>query len=324
MKIKILYLVFIVMLVTGCAQDTMNKTTFHALDTVISITAPSGHEKTKELIDYYETLLSVTDGELSRLNKRELSVLSREMAEAIETALFMAEMTGGSFDPTVYPIVSAWGFTKDAYRRPDSEELKRLLELVDYKKVTLRDNAVDMPENAMLDLGAIAKGIIADKAAGLLKSEGVTSALLDFGGNIYALGTKNGKRWRVGIQEPSSETLAGSVEVSDKAVVTSGGYRRFFYQDGERYHHIIDPKTGCPADSALSSVTVVAESAALADALSTALFVMGEVRAAEFWRGNPVFEMILIKKDGGILVTEDIFDDFKSERESTVLTRLEK
>jgi thiamine biosynthesis lipoprotein len=149
-----------------------------------------------------------------------------------------------------------------------------------------------------LDFGAIGKGYAADKAVEILKSNGIKSALLDFGGNIQAVGKKpDGSLWRVGIKNPWEGGAAAALSVESKAVVTSGGYERYFEKDGVRYIHIFDPKTGCPSNSNLESVTIVCESGKYADALSTALFVMGKEVAIDFYKANTDFDFVLVTKE---------------------------
>lgn len=160
----------------------------------------------------------------------------------------------------------------------------------------------------MLDFGGIAKGYAAEKCAKLLEAAGIEAALLSLGGNLQTVGTKpDGSAWAVGIADPENPTqaIATLTFTGSLALVTSGGYQRYFEEDGVRYHHILDPKTGYPARSGLASVTILAESGTLADALSTALFVMGLDAAAEFWRGSDDFEAVFVTDGGKIYATQD-------------------
>ena len=155
-----------------------------------------------------------------------------------------------------------------------------------------------------LDLGAVAKGYTGDQLMALLAREGIASAIVELGGNVQALGTKpDGSPWRVAVRDPAGDGSVGVVEVVDQAVVTSGGYERYFEEDGVRYWHIIDPATGWPARSGLASVTVVGESGLLCDGLSTALFVMGREGALEHWRQHRDFEAVLVSEDGSVTIT---------------------
>ena len=237
--------------------------------------------------------------------------------------------TGGAFDITVAPVVSAWGFAGgEEYRVPSQAELDRLLELVDGSAVKLEDGTVTLGPGQAIDLGGVAKGYAADKIVGVLRGHDVPRANISLGGNVLAWGDRpGGTPWRVGIQDPArpgeQDALAGVVELTDAFAVTSGGYQRYFEEGGKRYHHIIDPATGCPADSGLTSVTVVAGigegyPGTMCDALSTALFVMGEEKALDFWRtweGTP-FELILVTEDGRVVVTEGLADRFTLDEDS--------
>ena len=169
-----------------------------------------------------------------------------------------------------------------------------------------------MPTGMQLDLGAIGKGYTGDIISELLKVHGVTSALLDIGGNVQMIGRKpDGSRWRVGIQNPFGEGRLGVLEGEDGAVVTSGNYERYFIgEDGKRYGHIIDPYTGYPAENGLASVSIIAKEGKRCDALSTAVYVMGLEKAIEYWRENGGFEMLLATDENEIYLTEGIKDDF--------------
>ena len=162
-----------------------------------------------------------------------------------------------------------------------------------------------------IDLGGIAKGYTSSRIMDIFKENGITSGLVNLGGNVQALGTKtDGSNWRVAVQSP------------DEAVITSGGYERYFEQDGVTYHHIIDPKTGYPAENGLVSVTIVSSDGTLADGLSTSLFIMGEEKAAEFWKAHSdEFEAILETDDGTIYVTEGLKDSFTTDLDMKVITK---
>lgn len=319
-RIAALALIFV--LLCGCvpADEPLPSTAFFAMNTPMSVQI-DGDETllrgVEDLVYSLERKLSVTDekSEIFAINSNGGGKVSSETAELIEFALDMCESTDGALDITIYPIVRAWGFTANdvdyEYRVLGDDEISELLALVDYRKVEISDNSVTLGEGMMLDLGAVAKGYASDRIAGYLREKGVRSALLNLGGNIYALGKKpNGVKWTVGVKSPE-RGLIGTLQVEDAAVVTSGGYERFFTgSDGVRYHHIIDPSTGRPADSGLASVTVVGSSGARCDALSTALFVMGLDRASDYWREHGDFEAVFVTSDGELLVTAGLEDSF--------------
>lgn len=311
----------ILCLLSSCAPAAAENTaTFLAMDTVMSVTVygPDGDaalEAVEEEIKALEGLLSVTDkgSEIYAANHSggKPVTLSPETAELLSTALGLCAETVGALDVTIYPVVRAWGFTTGEYRVPEEAELARLLERVDYTRVALEGNSLTVPEGMELDLGAVGKGYAADRVEALLRELGVDCAKLELGGNIHLIGAKpDGSPWRVAVRDPSGEGYMGVLETDGGAVVTSGGYERYFVQDDITYWHIIDPKTGHPAESGLVSVTVAARSGVLADALSTALFVMGREKAEDFWRARRDFEFILIGEDGSVTVTPGLADRF--------------
>lgn len=313
----------ILCLLSSCAPAAVEEssTTFLAMDTVMSVTVygPGGDaalEAAEGEIKALEGLLSVTDegSEIYAANHSggEPVTLSPETAELLSTVLELCGQTVGALDVTIYPVVRAWGFTTGEYRVPDKAELAQLLERVDYTQVELNGNSLTVPEGMELDLGAVGKGCAADQTEALLRELGVDCAKLELGGNIHFIGTKpNGKPWRVEVQNPFGEGRVGVLETDSGAVVTSGGYERYFTQDDMTYWHIIDPKTGRPAQSGLVSVTIAAKSGTLADALSTALFVMGRDRALDYWRSNSGFEVILVEQDKNVWITPGLADQFK-------------
>ena len=307
-------------LLAACAPSSPEEhsATLLAMDTAMTLTAYGGQGEAaladaQDLILDLEGLLSTTDqdSELYALNQGETVTLSPDTRQVLEQALDLCRDTGGALDITIYPVVRAWGFTTGQYQVPDAAALSALLERVDYAQVQLTGDTLTLPEGVQIDLGAVAKGYTGDRLMELFRQAGVASAYINLGGNVQVLGSSpDGDPWRIGIQDPEGEDYAAVVEVTDQAVVTSGSYERYFEQDGVRYGHIIDPSTGYPADSGLASVTIVSSSGTLADALSTALFVMGPDRAAEYWRGRDDFDFILIGEDGSITISEGIEDSF--------------
>ena len=263
----------------------------------------------RERVLELEALLSVTDenSDIGAANRNGGGALHADTAALLERALALCGETGGALDVSIYPVVRAWGFTTGAYRVPEEAELAALLERVDYTRISLEGTVLTLPEGMELDLGAVAKGWTGDRLMELLRGEGITSAIVELGGNVQALGSKpDGSPWRVAVQAPDGSGYAGALEITDCAAVTSGGYQRYFEQDGETYCHIIDPAGGRPARSGLASVTVVAEEGAAADALSTALFVLGRERGEALWRERGGFECVFIGEDGSVAVTQGL------------------
>lgn len=307
--------------VTAPAQTEMAEHSFFAMNTYITMQA-GGVEveavlrEAEELVLQLEGQLSVTDenSEIYAANHSEGQPVpvSTDTEEIISFALSMAEETSGALDPTVYPVLTAWGFTTEERRVPTQSEIDALLPLVDYKQIRLSEGQLTVPQGAAVDLGAVAKGYTGDRVAAFLKEQGVTSALINLGGNVQAVGEKpDGSPWRIGVRDPFSDQNLGVLEVEDCAVVTSGGYQNYFIgEDGTVYWHILDPETGYPARSGLASVTVVAPEGKRCDALSTALFVMGPEDALDFWRTTGGFELILVTEDRQIYVTPGLADAF--------------
>ena len=245
--------------------------------------------------------------------------VGEDAATLLELAQTLGDQTGGALDVTMYPVVKAWGFTTSDYRIPDQRERKSLLERVGYQKIETApiDGStgltVTLPQGMELDLGAIAKGYAGEKAADLLRANGVTSALLNMGGNVQTVGAKtDGSYWRIGIQDPNggSGAYLGVVQMKDQAAVTSGGYERYFEADGVRYWHIMDPATGAPARSGVVSATIVAHDGGLCDGLSTSLFILGVDGALDYWRTYGGFDVILVDEDNNVWVTGGLKDRF--------------
>lgn len=325
---------------TGCGgtrdpDEAQESIQVIAMDTAMVLTA-YGKESTRAVYDAEEevrrldALLSRTSGssEVSMLNGAggEMVPVGAEICTLIQTAGDFTEATGGAFDITIAPVVSAWGFTTDSYQVPDREALQTLLESVGMEHVHLSGGSARLDPGTMIDLGGIAKGYTADRVAEIFQEHAVPRGKVELGGNILVIGDKpDGTAWRVGVQDPKhpdeADGLVCVLNLTDAFAVTSGSYQRYFEQDGKRYHHIIDPATGCPADSGLTSVTVVADSArgngTMCDALSTALFVMGEDKALDFWRSGVYdFQLVLVTEDGRVVVTEGLKDGFVEMEES--------
>ena len=303
----------------GCqkAPEPVEFTTF-AMDTVMNFTLYGEKKQTADTVkpllaggvSALDKILSATEegSDIARLNRRGTGGVGAETAEVLAKALELCEATGGALDITAYPAVKAWGFTQEEHRVPSPAELEALAEKIDYAAVKLEGGAVSLPEGVEMDLGAVAKGWAGDLLAEAVRANGISSALLDLGqSTIAAVGAKpDGSPWRVGVVDPARPGACFAVvELEDMAMGTSGGYQRYFEQDGEIYWHILDPDTAAPARSGLASVTVASPSAFLCDGLSTALFVMGLEDGAQFWRDHPEldFEVVFVTEDGEIYRT---------------------
>lgn len=320
-KLWTIFLAFAVLL-AGCSgiqtSTPVSHGTFFAMDTVMDFQIYGDTKLLKnaeEIVTDLEKKVSVTDpdSEIYAINLQGAGTLTGEADELMKLALSMCSRTEGMLDISVYPVVRAWGFTTGAYQVPEEERLQKLLPLVDYTKIQY-DSAtgqVTIPEGMTIDLGSIAKGYAGQLAAQYLRDQGVTSALLNLGGNVQTIGSKpDGTPWSIGIQDPKGSSPMMALSVSDQAVITSGGYERYFEQDGQTYWHIMDPATGRPARSGLLSVSVIGEQGSVCDALSTALFVMGLEKAARFWAASDDFEAIFVTDTGEIYLTEGLKNQY--------------
>ena len=339
-RLAALLLMIFALFLTACGEKSAkSKTrTVYAMDTVMNLTvygenaAAALESAEKELHTLDENTLSRTaDGsELYALNASDGETVTYGaddiLPALIETALTISDATDGAFDPTLAPVLDAWGFTKDSRRVPSADELKELLSHTGCGKVRLERTAdgwaITLLDGVQLDLGGIAKGYAADLLRAQLEQEGVTSATLDLGGDVFVMGRKtDGSDWRIAVKDPAdTESYLGVVSAADKFIVTSGVYERYFEENGVRYHHILDPKTGCPAESGLVSVTVLCENGAWADALSTACFVLGPDGALalrdDLADQGTDFELILVTDDGRVLYTDGLADAFTPNDES--------
>ena len=310
-------LVLLLLPLCGCAPQADTREIF-AMDTVMELTvygsgAADRTRETAELLSGLEAKLSVTraDSEVARLNAGKTVDLSKETAELLRRSLRLRDETGGALEPFLYPLTRLWGFTTGDYRVPSDAEIAETLAGIRGGSYTLEGDTASL-HGLALDFGAVAKGYAGQLAAERLRAAGVTSAILSLGGNVQTVGLKpDGSLWNVAIRDPEDpEGYLGVLAVGETAVVTSGGYQRYFEEDGVRYIHILDPETGRPADAGLSSVTIVSADGLLADGFSTALYVLGLDRAEALWRDRSDFEAVLVAKDGAIYVTAGLAEAF--------------
>ena len=311
----------------SCGVQSASRDMF-AMDTVISVQAHGNNSNAAvnaaaDRIKELEKLFSVTDADsdISHINASGTAEVSGSTEYVLTEALKVCADTDGALDITIYPVLREWGFTTSEYRVPTNDEIAAALAETGYERVSVSGNTVTVPAGYMLDLGSCAKGYAGDEALAAMREAGVTSALVNLGGNVAALGTKpDGSDWSVGIANPfSPNELLGIVKVHDKSVVTSGGYQRYFTdEDGNTYIHILDPATGRPAGSGLVSVTVIGENGLLCDALSTALFVMGKDKATGYRQEHGGFGMVLVTADGRIYITDDIAGTFTNKTEMPI------
>ena len=326
---------------TGCGKQTTEATAqIFAMDTVMEVAAYGEHAEqavkyTEKRIEELENRLSRTkaDSLVSGLNRDgSIRHLTYDYWNLIARAKEYRDATNGAFDITIAPVMDAWGFTGDSFRVPEQSELDTLLKKVNSDAIQMLgspSDSVTLGEGQAIDLGGIAKGYTSDCVEAVFYDHEIESGKISLGGNVFVLGGKpDGSDWRVGIKDPRNESgLAAILSLRDAYAITSGGYERYFEENGKTYHHIIDPSTGYPADSGLLSVTVVAAdngpdwagagNGAMCDAFSTALFVMGEEQALDFWRnGGYDFDLVLVTEDGRVVITAGLADRFEEVKDS--------
>lgn len=317
--LKIILLALLGSLLIACRHNGISERTEFVIGTVCTVKIPQTTSAENILKDCFselqrlETILSANSNssELARVNttahKKPVAV-SDELFELVALSKKISEQTDGAFDPAIGALVKLWGIGFENERIPEQAEIEAALPFAVSDNIALNMQTKEIflrSKNTKIDLGAIAKGYAADKIVMLLKKQGVHSAVLDFGGNVFVLGKKffTDEDWTVGIRNPARKNteLAFSLKVNDTSVVTSGIYERFFFKDGIRYHHVLDPKTGYPVRNNLASVSVVCKSSAYADALATAFFVLGyEKTKAVLPRFEKNMRVIFIFADGSI------------------------
>ena len=290
------------------------------LDTVCTITMyePYDHELLSEALDLcqeYEILFSrtVEGSDVWRINNAGgvPVTVHPDTVELIGLGLEYCALSGGFFDITIGRLSSLWDFGGNAEVVPPISEIEKAIETIDFRKITITENTVQLGDpEAMLDLGGVAKGYIAEKLAIFLKEKGVKGAIIDLGGNIVAVGAKpDGSAWNIGVEKPfgkSGETL-GVISTGAASIVTSGIYERQFVKDGKLYHHILDPTTGMPAESDVISATVITESSAVGDAFSTIPVLLGKEKTMTLIDRVPGLKgIILILENGEIFQQGDI------------------
>ena len=315
-------------------EDESESRDIFAMDTYMTVTAYGPNAETavdqaQQEIERLDALLSTGEktSEVAQINANGGGTLSEDTTYLLERSLDLYDSTKGVFDIAIYPIMDAWGFTTGNYTVPSDEMIENLLPLTDANNIIYDkdESSISFAKDGMkIDFGGIAKGYTSGRIADIYRECGVTSGLINLGGNVQVVGTKtDGSKWRVAVQSPETEDdYLGILSTADRAVITSGGYERYFEQDGVKYHHIIDPSTGHPANNGLVSVTIVSSDGTLADGLSTSLFIMGKDKAAEYWRAHSdEFDTILEDADGVLYVTEGIADDFTSDHETNIIRK---
>lgn len=321
-KTLIIALLITLTALAGCASsestsEPISKTTLQ-FGTVIQLTVFDSKdepalEKALAHMKILENELSTSVfssniSEFNRAKAGEAVALKNHARAVIDRGLYYSELSEGRFDITIEPVVDLWAIGKEGAHIPSDKELAEALSHVNYRNIEFDKAAGTLKKNKdgiKIDLGAIAKGYAADEAVRILKEEGVEKALVNLGGNVYALGDKDGEPWKVGIQDPLQSTgaMVGIVDVKNTAVITSGVYERYFEEDGVRYHHILDPKSGYPINNELLGISIITGSAIDGDALSTVVYTMGLEKGMAFVENLDGVEAIFVTRDKSIYVS---------------------
>lgn len=311
----------------GCSAKQPYRHDSFAFDTLVSITIydVNGNSTAEEICKGASGMLDALDDTLSRTKSDSLITRINDNAYSsavdvdvatynmLKTCTQLSDLTDGAFDITLGNISDMWGFGKENAVKPGDTELKKLAGRKNYENIVFNyyeQTVAFSSDGFSIDLGAAAKGYAMDMMDTYLRDSGVTSAIVDFGGSILTIGDNNGESWNITITADETNSPVGTLKVNEGYIATSNGAKRFVEYDGVKYHHIIDPDTSYPADSGVKSCTVYSESGLISDALSTAFFVMGADKTAEFYSKYNIAEYIITLTDGTIITSDGIAADF--------------
>lgn len=312
----------------GCGESRMVQTQTFAMNTSMTLTAYGKNAEAglQAAVGVIQSMNSMLDPDIPTSTTYAINnanganvVISAQIAKMLTTADTVYRQSGGALDLTIYPLIKRWGFEDGKFYLPTEEEIYSDRSRLCFDQMILTSfpstggYAVSFPAKAMMSFAAVATGCASENAVDAMRQAGVQSGIVSLGSNIQTLGLKpDGSRWIVGIQDPNNlSTYLGVINVGETAVVTSAAYQcRFEANNGRTYHHILNPATGYSVNNSLLSVTIICEDGTMADALSTALFVVGESRALNYWRTYGGFEMILVTNDDRIICTKGLIDNF--------------
>jgi thiamine biosynthesis lipoprotein len=331
--LTILLTVFLVVYFTGCStknaedsKDPVSKTEMF-MGTVIKVTLYD-HQSDEVMDKVFDKLKEIDDivsinkkgTEIDEVNKNagiKPAKMSDTSFDIISSGLKYSKLSNGDYDITVGPLVKLWSIGLPEAKVPTQDEIDNAKKLIDYDKVQINEDTKEVyleEKGMMLDLGSIAKGYAADEAVRVLKEAGVKRAIVDLGGNIFAMGSKSeDKGWTIGIQDPVElrGNALGSLEVKNKTVVTTGIYERFIEKDGVKYHHILNPETGYPYDTNISGISIIADKSIDADALSTLIFTKGLEDGLKMVDDMKNVEAVFVTNDKQVYITSGLKGNFK-------------
>lgn len=315
-------LILIFIFVTGNHEKVEVEKNSYALGTIINLKA-IGNKAEKAITEAIERLNNIDDkmsafkeySDISKINSKSgvaLEAINKDTFFVVKKAVEYSKILEGAFDPTIRPLVKLWNIGTNEERIPEKGKIEDTLKLVNYNDVILDEsNQTIMLKNKeqALDVGGIAKGFAADEVRDIFYKNNIKSALIDLGGNIFALGSKkDGTPWRIGIQNPFKPRgeFVGILSVKNKSVVTSGNYERYFMKDGQRFHHILDPKTGYPSKSKIISATIISDNSIDGDGLSTGVYILGVDKSLNIIESIGGIDAIFITEDKKIYTTSGI------------------
>ena len=302
---------------TGFIQGTTYSIVY---DNSINITPQDLQGKVEKILHDFDASLSVYNDSsiISRINRNETTVPDSFFIDVFNKSVLISQMTDGAFDITVGPLVRSWGFGPDEHKNFTEEKRDSLLKLVGMNKIRIENGLVVKSDPGVtLDVNAIAQGYSVDVVCRYLESIGLLNYLVEIGGEVMAVGTKGGAPWRIGIDRPEDnnivpgQSLQAIIKISDMAVSTSGNYRKFYVEDGIKYSHTIDPKTGYPSKNRLLSTTIVADNCTMADGIATACMVMGKEKAIDFIKSHPGLSAYFVFSDDSGNFKTWMSDDLK-------------
>ena len=323
---------------SGCGESRMEQKQVFSMDTIMTLTAygknaSSGIKAAEGVILAMDAMLDpeLPTSSIYAINNAngENVVITAQLAKMLSSAKTVYDQSGGALDPSIYPLIKRWGFIDGKYYVPTEEEVSAEIVKKCYDKLVLTSfpstggYVVSLPAGAQISLAAVAKGCASENAIDAMRNAGVSSGIVSLGGNVQTLGLKpDGSRWTVAIQDPNNTaSYVGVINVGETAVITSGSYQRFFTaRNGRTYHHILNPNTGYPTVNNLLSATIICEDGTMADCLSTAMFVLGEGKALNYWRTYGGFDMILITNDNRVICTKGLIESFTLTNESYTLS----
>jgi len=325
-SLLILISIILIIYITGKEEISEAERTFFVLGTLVNLKAygKNGEKAIEEAVNRLNQLDDMfsafkPESDIGRINLNSgdnPQKVNREALELLKKSKEYSFLLDGVFDPTIRPLVQLWGIGKNKDYIPDDSKIKEKMKLVNYEDIEINEEECSVKlkrKNQAVDLGGIAKGYAADKIRDIFVKNKIKSGLIDLGGNIFVIGKKIDKSlWKVGVQDPFKDRgqYVGILSAEDKSVVTSGYYEKFFEKDGERYHHIINPRTGYPSESEIISATIVSDNSIDGDGLSTGIYILGIEKGLNIIGKIKGIDAVLITENKKVYITPGIKDKF--------------